>query len=238
MCRLTLRSKGRHNEWMQLPFPTTLAYPLAASLGLSLFSWGKYVLYPFRIFTTWVHECSHALSALLMGGTVTRITLAADTSGLTHYKLPPGRFRHGFVASSGYLGSSLAGCTLYYLALSSYQHSPVLIISLGALMILSLLCWVRGFFGALSIAVLGSTMIVLGWKGQPRFSGLLLEFLAIQTGLNALFDIRVLFSLRPRDRSDAQTMQTLFFLPSWCWAALWLGLSGSLTWWTLQHTTV
>jgi hypothetical protein len=223
---------------MHAVFPQTLAYPLAASLGLSLFKKGRYLLYPFRLFTTWVHECCHAASALLMGGSVTRITLAADTSGLTQYKLPPGRFRHAFVASSGYLGSSVAGCFLYYLTLSSYRDSHTLILALGAVMILSLLFWVRGIFGALSVALLGGAMIALGWKGQPHLSGLVLAFLAIQTGLNALFDIRTLFSLDPHDRSDAHTMQKLFFLPSWCWATLWLGMSASLAWWTVQHTPI
>src|SRR4051812_38860923 len=98
--------------------PSTLAWPLIASFALSLVPGGQYVLYPFKLFTTWVHECSHAVSAVCLGGSVSRITLAPDTSGLTHYRLPPGRLRQGMVASAGYLGSSLTGCLLYFMAVS------------------------------------------------------------------------------------------------------------------------
>ena len=32
----------------------------AVSLVASLTAWGPLVLYPFKLFTTWVHECGHA----------------------------------------------------------------------------------------------------------------------------------------------------------------------------------
>jgi hypothetical protein len=216
-------------------FPTLLTYPLAASLGLSVLPWGKYVLYPFRLFTTWVHECCHAFMALLLGGSVTRITLAPDTSGLTSYRLPAGRLRLAIVTSAGYLGSSVVGCGIYALSLSAHRHAPHLLLGLGGLMVLSLLVWVRGWFGLLIVSALASGFIALGYQGEHRYAEMMLVFLALQTGLNAIFDIRTLFSLDARSKSDAHAMQSLYWLPSWFWAVLWMGLSIALTYWTIKR---
>ena len=37
----------------------------ALCLGLSLLPWGPLLLYPFTLFTTWIHECSHAVMVVL-----------------------------------------------------------------------------------------------------------------------------------------------------------------------------
>jgi hypothetical protein len=55
----------------------------------------------------------------------------------------------------------------------------------------------------------------------PRF---LLSLMAIQAALNAVYDIRALF-LIDRGQSDAATIARLFFLSSWVWVTVWIGLS-------------
>src|SRR5438477_3795439 len=84
----------------------------ATSLAVSLTPWAPIALYPFKLFTTWVHECGHALMTVLVGGQVTSITIEPDTSGLTRSLIPAGRVARGLVASSGYLGAATAGCLL------------------------------------------------------------------------------------------------------------------------------
>jgi hypothetical protein len=61
---------------------------VAVSLLVSLTPWAQYLLYPFRLFATWVHECSHAVMTVLVGGRVTSVTIAPDTSGLTLSLVP------------------------------------------------------------------------------------------------------------------------------------------------------
>ena len=63
----------------------------ALCLGVSLTPWGPLILYPFTLFTTWVHECGHAVMAVLLGGSVSSITIQPDTSGLTRSLMPAGR---------------------------------------------------------------------------------------------------------------------------------------------------
>ena len=85
----------------------------AVSLVISLTPWAQFLLYPFRLFTTWVHECGHALMTVLVGGQVTSITIDPDGSGLTQSLVPVGRMARGVVTSSGYLGSAVVvGCLL------------------------------------------------------------------------------------------------------------------------------
>src|SRR6185436_18419745 len=67
----------------------------AVCLGVSLTPWGPLVLYPFTLFTTWVHECSHALMVVLLGGHVSSITIQPDTSGLTRSLVPASRLVQG-----------------------------------------------------------------------------------------------------------------------------------------------
>ena len=47
----------------------------AVSLVVSLTPWAQIILYPFKLFTTWVHECGHALMTVIVGGHVTSITM-------------------------------------------------------------------------------------------------------------------------------------------------------------------
>jgi hypothetical protein len=62
---------------------------VAVSLVVSLTPWAQFLLYPFKLFTTWVHECGHALMTVLVGGRVTSITIEPDTSGRLR-RLPSG----------------------------------------------------------------------------------------------------------------------------------------------------
>jgi hypothetical protein len=42
---------------------------VAAAASLAIASrWAPTVLYPFKLFTTWVHECGHALMTVIVGG--------------------------------------------------------------------------------------------------------------------------------------------------------------------------
>jgi len=75
-------------------------------------------------------------------------------------------------------------------------------------------------------------LIALSRKGRGPVSSFVLSLLAVQVALNAVFDIRVLFLLNG-GRSDAATMASVFVLPAWTWASLWMLISIALLTWTL-----
>jgi len=169
---------------------------------------GRYVLYPLLIFSTWIHEMCHALAALMVGGRVSWLRIYADGSGLAFYSLPVTK---GFgMASLIVIGVTLLFCA-YFLPSSSVPPH------LSSPSTSSPPCWLNP----------------LRWCRERR-PGIddLYAVVAITVCLNSASSIRTLFGsgsgyvagvLRP---SDASTMADLFpSTPYWFWATIWLLLS-------------
>ena len=207
---------------------------VAVSLVVSLTPWAEFILYPFRLFTTWVHECGHALMTVLVGGRVASITIEPDASGLTHSLVPVGRITGGLVASSGYLGAAVVGCLLMA-ATRVEKWAHVILMGLGAFMLLTLVLWMRNLFGFVVVLAWGVVLVMLARKGIANALRFLLSLLAIQVALNSVYDIRALF-LIGRGQSDAATMARLFLLPSWVWAMSWMLISVAMLGATLWMT--
>jgi hypothetical protein len=206
----------------------------AVSLIVSLTPWAQILLYPFKLFTTWAHECGHALVTVLVGGRVRSITIQADTSGLTLSLVPASRVAGGLVASAGYLGAAVVGCLLMA-ATRVKKWARVILLSLGACMLFTLVLWMRNLFGFAVVLAWGLALVALARKGAGNAPRFVLSLLAIQVALNSVYDIRVLF-LIDRGRSDAATMARLFLLPSWMWATAWMLMSVAMLGATLWMT--
>lgn len=203
-------------------------------LGLSLTPFGPLALYPFTLFTTWVHESGHAIATLLLGGAVGSITIRPDTSGLTRSLMPASIAAQALVASAGYLTASVVGCFLLAASRVDRRAKPILW-AIGACMLVTLLLWIRNPFGALVVVLWAVTLLLLGGKRAKKgVAGFALSVLAIQVSLNAVFDIRTLFFVR--GASDAATMARLTGAPSWLWASVWMGISVFLLVSTLRAT--
>ena len=67
----------------------------------------SFVLYPFKIFSTWIHELSHGTAAILVGGGIQKLLIYPDTSGLAYTYTSGSTFKRGFVASAGYTGTAV-----------------------------------------------------------------------------------------------------------------------------------
>jgi hypothetical protein len=207
---------------------------VAVSLAASLTPWGEFLLYPFKLFTTWVHECGHAVATLLVGGEVRSITIEPDTSGLTQSLVPAGRMARGIVAAAGYLGAAAVGCLLMA-ATRVERWAHVILLGLGACMLLTLVFWMRNLFGAAVVLAWGVALIAFARTRMARAVRFFLSLLAIQVALNAVYNIRVLFQIE-RGPSDARTMEELFLLPSWMWATTWMLMSIAMLGGTLWVT--
>jgi hypothetical protein len=213
---------------------TWLWVAAAVSLGLSLTPWADTALYPFRLFTTWVHECSHALATVAVGGRVTSVTIQPNGSGLTLSLVPDTRVRRGIVASAGYLGAALVGCLLIA-ATRVERRAHALLGGVGAFMVLTLLLWIRNPFGFVVVLAWAAALMVLARRGLGAVAQFLVGLLAIQVALNAVYDIRVLYLVD--GASDAVTMARLFLLPAWLWATAWMAIAAAMlggTHWTTR----
>jgi hypothetical protein len=195
---------------------------VAASLVISLTPWAHVLLYPFRLFTTWIHECGHAVMTVAVGGEVTSITIHPDASGLTRSLIPDTRGSRGLVASAGYLGAAIVGCLLLAAARVERWASAILL-AIAAFMGFTLIVWIRNLFGAVVVLGWGVGLAMFARKGLGSVPRFLLSLLAIQVALNSLYDIRTLFLVD--GPSDAATMARLFVLPAGVWAGGWMLVS-------------
>ena len=207
---------------------------VAVSLVVSLTPWALFLLYPFKLFTTWVHECGHALMTVLVGGRVASIVIQPDTSGYTQSLVPVGRIARGLVASAGYLGAAVVGCLLMA-ATRVEKRARLILVSIGAFMLLTLVFWMRNLFGMVVVLAWSAALLTLSRRGNANAPRFLLSLLAVQVALNSVYDIRVLF-LIGRRQSDAATMARLFLLPSWVWATSWMLVSVAMLAATLWMT--
>ena len=214
---------------------TTWLWAAAAlSLAVSLTPWGDLILAPFGLFTTWIHECAHAVAALAVGGHVRSITIHLDGSGLAHSLVPDGRLARGVVTSAGYIGGRQVGW-LHKAAAPVPQGAPPIRRAVAAAMLVTLVFWVRNVAGVMVVLAWAGVLLFLAARGNSSVSRFVLGLLAVQVALNAVYDIRVLF-MAGVGHSDADTMASLFWLPSWLWAGTWMLLSVGMLTWTLRVT--
>ena len=206
---------------------------IAVSLIASLTPWGPTLLYPFKLFTTWVHETSHALMTVLVGGRVTAVTIDPDTSGLTHGLVPASRMARGLVASAGYLGAALVGCLLMA-ATRVERRARTILYGVGAFMLLTVVAWMRNLFGVVVVLLWGLALVTMARRRMANALRFVLSLLAVQVALNSVYDIRVLFLVD--GPSDAATMARLFLMPAWFWATVWMMTSVAMLGWTLWST--
>lgn len=204
----------------------SLRHVLAASavtLALWFVPYVGLVLYPVRLFVTYVHEICHAAAALLTLGWPYEIEIYWDTSGVT---MTSGM--NLVVASAGYVGAALVGATLLLLAARRSTVRPALTATGGVLLLATvwlggnLLAWLAGLG-------LGAALVAIGLKASPRAARFVLSFLAIQCALNALSDLRTLFWLSTvsEARTDAQNMAnaTSGLVPAVVWTVLWAAVA-------------
>jgi len=212
-----------------------LLIAIAVLLLLANVPYGRLLLYPFALFSTWVHEMCHGLAALAVGGDIQWLKIYPDTSGLARTMRPDNALSTAFVASAGYVGTAVVGAGMLAArridAVGRYGTA-----AFGAAMLLSVLLWVRNPFGLVAIPVIGGLLVVAGLKLKGETAASLYAFLAATCSLNAFTNIKDLLGAGTMQvggqvvtHSDANTVASALWLPAWFWAGSWLLLAIVLT---------
>ena len=226
--------------------PQVLLLLIATVITIALWfiPYAGILVYPIRLFVTFIHEGGHALMTLLTGGAVQSLTIASDGSGLT-YSASTGWFASLLVSSAGYLGTTFFGVMM--LALIRFNVSPKKIL-LGCGILIGVMTLVFGFispvFNFLSLqvayssvlftivtgALLTVALITLAKFSTIRTANFAAAFLAIQCLLNSLSDLKTLFVINsPFSGSDimndAGNMANATGLPGIVWVFIWIGIS-------------
>ena len=141
------------------PSITLLIAAFVASLLASFVPFGHWLLYPFDLFGTFVHESCHALAAVMTGGRVEGMHVSWDTSGLT-------KTWGGWniaISTAGYLGSVIVGAALLLAARRATRAQATLVI-VGAATVLATLAFAG--YGSKWVAMigagLGGTLLAIG----------------------------------------------------------------------------
>jgi hypothetical protein len=208
-------------------------FALLGTLLLWNIPYGWVLLYPFKIFGTWLHESSHGLVMLVTGAGLQKLEIFRDTSGLAHPTYSVITAGQVAISSAGYLGTSAFGA-LFLVAGRTPRGARLSLVVLGAVMILSVAFFVRNLFGVGAILIGALAILFIALEASDRAALFLLSFLAAQSCINAVLDIRVLFAStlyvngKPAAVSDADAVARLTGGPSWLWASLWLAVSFGL----------
>lgn len=144
---------------------------LLLALGLTALAavlpFGQFLLYPFALFETFVHETCHAMAALVTGGEVLGMNVNWDTSGLTR-TMGGSRL---LTSSAGYLGTTIVGASLLVAARRA-SRAPATLLVVGGLTLVATLLFAG--YGAKWAVVLGlgagASLLALGraQKSDPR----------------------------------------------------------------------
>lgn len=192
------------------------------SVVLSFIPLARMVVYPIRLFVTFIHEGGHAAAAILTLGQVESLHVYLDASGSTLTRGGLGLA----IASAGYLTSTAFGVALLILGSQAKRAKAALTASAGLILLITSFMAGDPVTWAMGI-VLALGLVGLAIASSPGFAHFMLSFLAVQCCLNAFLDLRTLFlvSTTTSMHSDAANMAQMTLIPAAVWAVLWLGLS-------------
>ncbi len=186
---------------------------LAVYIGLTYFGGdiGRKIMYPLRLFVTFLHEFGHAFGALITGGDVLGFVVNEDGSGVTTTR---GGVR-SIVIMGGYIGSAIFGNLLFYIGARKERFAQATLYSISILMIIIAFVWFSSLFttGFLILFAIGLSLLA-------RFTNLdqvILMFLGLSTILYIIQD----FNIGPS--SDLAAYADLFvIIPASVWMYIWL----------------
>lgn len=226
------------------PKAALLLIATVATVVLWFIPYAEYLVYPIRLFVTFIHEGSHALIAVLTGGSVQSLTIASDGSGAV-YSAPSGFIGQVLTSSAGYLGAAIFGVAM--LALMRKNVSPHKIL-FGCGIFVGVMTLVFGIiapiFNFLSLNVpfssvaftvfagllLTGVLLAMARFASHRVADFAVAFLAVQCLMNALSDLKtVLFLNAPLVGGDIQTdagnMAAATGIPAFLWVIVWIVIS-------------
>lgn len=189
-----------------------------------------FILYPLRLFVTFVHETGHGIAAILTGGQFNRFVVDASGSG---FAATSGGTR-ALILPAGYIGAALFGAVLFYLVNTvPYPKTLALIL---ALFVAGITVLFTDLFSTAFLVGIGFALVLVAlWRWLDRGAVMLvLDVLAMITGLNAVLDLLFLINNTGatlgtvRNDAAAFSAEIAPLIPPVVWALLWCALAVGL----------
>jgi hypothetical protein len=169
--------------------PST-AILIAAGAYFVISAWvplGSTLLYPLTLFTTWVHEMGHGMSALIVGGDFSELVINANAGGTAWAGAAHG-WPDALVAAGGLLAPPLLGAVILA-TVHGPRRARALLIFLVLAIVASLILYVRSTVG---IVAMSAVAVALAWaafgafRENPERRVLVAQFLAVILGVDTL----------------------------------------------------
>ena len=195
--------------------------------------YGDYILWPFTLLATWVHEMGHGIMAELLTDFV-RLEIYNDAGGVALTAQSQSGFVNALIAAAGLLGPAVAG-SFFIIFGRKEKSARYLLGGLGLVMLLSILVYVRNAFGVVAVGGWVGALIALSYFGSDKVCYFFVQFIGLQFCVNNFKDFDYMFIesfKRPDEHgdikvmlSDTGAMAQNLYLPYWVWGSLVAGSS-------------
>ncbi|WP_062053704.1 M50 family metallopeptidase [Aquimarina longa] len=192
---------------------------------LPYFGW---IQYPFILLGTWFHEMGHGLTAILVGGDFKYLEIYENGGGVAYYTISSGylsvSIANALVAAGGLLGPAITGSLLIISGRSDKSATIALRILIG-IMVLSLVLWIRSFWGIVVLLSFVVILIVITLFKNRKLEVITILFLGLQSVLSTYLQLDYLFTKQfERDGviqiSDTEAIAKNTIGMYWMWAIL------------------
>jgi len=183
----------------------------------AVFLWNTFLLYPIKVFVVALHELSHGLAAILVGGKIDHIKIDYRIGGYCAYFIPAnaGFFSKSFVAAAGYLGSMIWGALIFVLASRSQKDRNITFVIACVMSVLSFFVIKSGEWFGILFCFAFAGLLFASYKWLPSgFHDIFLKFLGLTGCLYAIIDIKEDLIDRSGIGSDADAIAEMLGVPA------------------------
>jgi hypothetical protein len=164
---------------------------LAVAIVYVVANWipfGSTALYPLTLFTTWVHEMGHGLTAIAMGGSFESLEIFRNAGGVAYSSgVEPG-WPRALVSAGGLLAPPILGATIIAVVHGPRRARIALALLAGAL-VLSVIIYVRSAAGVIAMPIVAAALGWSAWRGfaeSPERRVVLAQILGVLLALDTL----------------------------------------------------
>jgi hypothetical protein len=160
---------------------------IAAALLFVISNWipfGREALYPLTLFTTWVHEMGHGLTALVLGGQFDHLEIFRNAGGLAYTYARPG-WPEALVSAGGLLAPPLVGALILAIV-HGPRRARICLAFLAAALVASMAVYVRTPVGIIAMAAVALVLGYAAWRADPEHRVILAQFLAVVLALDTV----------------------------------------------------
>ncbi|MCY4106937.1 MAG: M50 family metallopeptidase [Chloroflexi bacterium] len=207
----------------------------------------QWLIYPLRLWVTFIHEAGHAFAAILTGGELNEFVVNANGSGFVRLS---GGYRL-LISPAGYLGAACFGAWLF-ISNNRVRSVRKLAFGLGlATLIFSLLLLYFDQFAANAwqganthIAILvgsatGGILMAMSWLTHPILLRWLLMVLSLCCSLEAVLDILRVPNLSNVGYYQSDIYQFAEMMPIFTvriWAYIWASIALVIFWLAVRYS--